>query len=75
MIVTVCQDIADSLDEAVRLGVIIIDFSKAFDLVPYDQLLKKIAASGLDSRVAVWIRDFLIGGSQRVIMGAILRGS
>jgi hypothetical protein len=30
-IITVCQDIADSLDEAVRLDAIIIDFSKAFD--------------------------------------------
>jgi hypothetical protein len=44
---------------------IIIDFSKAFDLVPHDQLLKKIAASGVDSRIVVWIRELLIGRSQR----------
>ena len=44
-IITVCQDISDSLDEATRLDTIIIDFSKAFDLVPHDRLLKKIAAS------------------------------
>ena len=31
-IITVCQDISDSLDEATRLDAIIIDFSKAFDL-------------------------------------------
>jgi hypothetical protein len=54
---TVCQDIADSLDEAVRLDVIIIDYSKAFDLVPHDWLLKKIAASRMDSRLVVWISD------------------
>jgi len=35
-IITVCQDISDSLDEAIRLDAIIIDFSKAFDLVPHD---------------------------------------
>ena len=52
-IITVCQDISDSLDEATRLDAIIIDFSKAFDLVPHDRLLKKIAASGVDSRVVV----------------------
>jgi hypothetical protein len=32
-VVTVCQDIADSLDEGVRTDRIIIDFRKAFNLV------------------------------------------
>jgi len=35
-VVTVCHDIAGSLDEGVRTGAIIIDFSNAFDLVPHD---------------------------------------
>jgi len=39
-IITVCQDISDSLDEAARLDTIIIDFLKAFDLGPHDRLLK-----------------------------------
>jgi hypothetical protein len=68
-IITVCQDIAVSLDEAVRLDTIIIDFSKVFDIVPHDRLLKKISASGVDSSVVVWIREFLIGHSQRVRVG------
>jgi hypothetical protein len=54
--VTVCQDIADSLDEGERIYAIIIDFSKAFDLVPHDRLLTKIVASGMDSRVVAWVR-------------------
>jgi hypothetical protein len=68
-IITVCQDISDSLDEAARLDVIIIDFLKAFDLVPHDRLLKKIAASCVDSGVVIWIREFLIGRPQRVRVG------
>jgi len=52
-LVTVCQDIADSLDEGVGTDVIIIDFSKAFDLVPLDRLLTKITAIGVDMRVVV----------------------
>jgi len=32
-VVTVCQDIADSLDEGVGTDTIIIDFSKAYDFV------------------------------------------
>ena len=65
-VVTVCQDIADSLDEGARTDVIIIDFSKAFDLVPHDRLLTKIAASGVELRVVVWVKEFLLGRSQRV---------
>jgi hypothetical protein len=53
-IVTVCQDIDDSLDEGARVDAITTDFSKAFDLFLYDWLLMKIEASGLDSRVDVW---------------------
>ena len=46
----------DSLDEGVSIDVIIIDFSKAFSLVPHDRLLMKLAALGVDSRVVVWVR-------------------
>jgi len=60
-VVTVCQDIRDLLDEAVRTDAIIIDFSKAFDLVPHDRLLTKIAATGVDWRVVMWIKEFLLG--------------
>ena len=55
-----CQEIADSLDEGAGIDAIIIDSSKAFDLVPYDRLLMKIASSGVDSRVVVWIRGFIL---------------
>ena len=62
----VCQDIEDSVDEGVRTDAIIIDFSKAFDLVPHDRLLTKIAATGVDLWVVVWVKEFLSGRSQRV---------
>jgi hypothetical protein len=65
-IITVCQDISDALHEGARLDAIIIDFSKAFDLVLHDRLFRKIAASGVDSRAVVWIRVFLLDRSQRV---------
>lgn len=58
-IVTVCQDVADSLDEGARIDAIVIEFSKALDLVPCDRMLTKIAASGVDSRVVLWVREFL----------------
>jgi hypothetical protein len=51
---------------------IIVDFSKAVDLVPHGWLLTKIANSGVDFRVVVWIRDFLLGRTQRVRVGGQL---
>ena len=65
-VVTVCQDIANSLDKGVGTGRIIIDFSKTFDLVPRDRLLTKIAATGVDLRVVAWVKEFLLGRSKRV---------
>jgi len=70
--ITICQDIADSLDNGDKIDAIIADFSKAFDLVPHGRLLTKIANSGVDSRVVVWIREFLLGRTQRVRMGGQL---
>jgi hypothetical protein len=65
-IVTVCQDIADSLDEGVRTDAIVVDLSKAFDLVPHDRLLTEIAETGLDLRVVLWVKESLLGRAQRV---------
>jgi hypothetical protein len=60
-VITVWQDIADSLDNGLRTDAIIIDFSKAFDLVTHNRLLRKIVASGKIPREVVWIRKFLRG--------------
>ena len=57
-VITVCQDIADSVDNRDRIDTIVIDFSKPFDLVRREQLLMKIAKSGVDSRVVAWVREF-----------------
>jgi Reverse transcriptase (RNA-dependent DNA polymerase). len=56
----------DLLDKGVRTDAMIIDFSKAFDLVPHDRLLTKITATRVDLRVVVWVKEFLLGRSQRV---------
>jgi hypothetical protein len=53
-IITVCQNTPGSLNEAARLDTIIIDFSKAFDLVPHDRLLTK-------SQPRAWIQEWSDG--------------
>ena len=71
-VIAVCQDIADSLDNGYKSDAIIVDFSKAFDLVTHSRLVTKNANSGVDSRVVVWIREFLLGRTQRVRVGGQL---
>jgi hypothetical protein len=68
-VITVCQDIASALDNGGRTDVIITDFVKAFDLVPHDWLLTKIAASRLDLGVVEWVREFFLCFTQRVRAG------
>jgi len=71
-VIMVCHDIADSLDKGVGKDAIVIDSSKAFHLIPHDQLLMKLVALGLDSRIVVWVRGFLLGYTQRVRVGGQL---
>jgi hypothetical protein len=54
------------VEEGVMTVVIIIDLSKAFDLFPHDELLTKIAATGVDLRAVAWVKEFLLGLSKRV---------
>ena len=54
------------LDEGHRLDVLFVDFSKAFDRVPYKYLLSKLYAYGIISKVLNWLRDFLVRSSMTV---------
>jgi hypothetical protein len=68
----VCQDVANSLDEGVGIDTVIIGLYKAFDLVPHDRhdrLFTKMGASDLDTRVVIYIREFLVGRTQRERLG------
>ena len=71
-VITVCQDLADSLEKGVGIDAIKIDFSKAIDLDPCDRLLMKLVAMGLDLWVVIWVREFLVGCTLRVRVGGQL---
>jgi len=68
----VCQDIAGPLDVGVGVDVITIDFSNDFYLVPLDRLIMKLSSPGVDARVVVWLREFLVSRKQRVRVGGQL---
>jgi ribonuclease P/MRP protein subunit RPP40 len=44
------------------------DFQKAFDKVPHQQLLQKLSSSGITGRTHQWIKSWLSGRKQRVVL-------
>ena len=63
----------DIITEALNMGflidLILLDFSKAFDLVSHLGLLLKLEAMGLDYKILNWIKSFLKNRKQRVVLG------
>ena len=50
-------------------GIIYTDFSKAFDSVPHERLLRKVESYGLKGNILKWIDSFLQNRRQRVKVG------
>ena len=56
------------LDAGGVVDAIYFDFAKAFDTVPRERLLLKCYAHGIQGSTLTWIRSFLTGRSQRVVV-------
>ena len=44
------------VDEGQAVDVVYLDFSKAFDTVPHNILMEKLAAHGLDGHMLCWVK-------------------
>jgi len=59
------------VDEGKVVDVIYLDFSKAFDTVSHSILLEKLAAHGLDGCTLRWIKNWLNGRAQKVVVNGV----
>ena len=59
---------SESLDKGYSVDIIYLDFRKAFDVVPHTRLLTKLEAYGVCGNLLQWIRNFLVGRKQRVVL-------
>ncbi|KAK4813002.1 hypothetical protein QYF61_004178 [Mycteria americana] len=59
------------VDEGKAVDVVYLDFSKAFDTVSHSILLEKVAAHGLDGCTLCWIKNWLDGRAQRVVVNGV----
>ena len=59
------------VDEGKAVDVVYLDFSKAFDTVSHSILLQKLAVRGLDRYTLGWVRNWLEGRAQRVVVNGV----
>ena len=59
------------MDEGKAVDVVYLDFSKAFDTVSHSILLGKLATCGLDWYTLLWVRNWLEGCAQWVVVNGV----
>ena len=59
------------VDKGKAVDVVYLDFSKAFDTASHIILLGKLAARGMDRYTLLWIRNWLEGCAQRVVVNGV----
>ncbi len=62
------EKITSVIDAGQPFDVVFLDFAKAFDKVPRERLLEKLRAHGVRGRALNWIRNWLTGRKQRVVL-------
>ena len=59
------------VDEGQAVDVVYLDYSKAFNTVPHNILVEKLAAHGLDGCTLRWVKHWLDGWVQRVVVNGL----
>ena len=65
------QHLAKSLDDKQQIDTVFLDFSKAFDKVPFERLKYKLKWYGISGKIHSWISDFLNSRTQQVTIDGV----
>ena len=67
-LITTTHDLLSSFNSKSQIDVAILDSSKVFDTVLHAGLLRKLEHYGIDSKILLWITNFLNNREQRVVV-------
>ena len=67
-LISIIHEWASILNVHGQVDGIFLDFEKAFDSVPHERLLLKARFYGITGKLHYWLRDFLSGSRQRVVV-------
>ncbi|GAB0192907.1 mitochondrial enolase superfamily member 1 [Grus japonensis] len=65
------DQVTRQVDKGKAVSVLYLDFSKALDTVSHSILLEKLAAHGLDRYTLCWVKTWLDGQAQRVMVNGV----
>ena len=68
------EDWKSTLDKNCYVAAILMDLSKAFDCLPHDILLSKLAANGLSSQSVKLLENYLTGRKQQIKLQGVVSG-
>ena len=64
----ILEHVTNYIDQGYPINVIYFDFQKAFDKVPHMRLLARLEEIGIRGKLLDWIREWLKGRKQRVVI-------
>ncbi|PKU41097.1 rna-directed dna polymerase from mobile element jockey-like [Limosa lapponica baueri] len=69
--ISFCDHVTHLLNAGKAVDVVCLDFGKAFDTIPHSVLLEKLANHGIDKCTLHWVKNWLDGGAQRVVINGV----
>ena len=62
------------MDEGKAVDVVFLDFSTAFDTISHSTLLAKLSSCGMSGFMVCWVKNWLKGRAQRVVVTGATSG-
>ena len=67
-LIQLIDNLAHNIDNRMQTDAILLDFQKAFDKVPNQRLLYKLAYCGISPQALNWVQSFLTNRTQQVLL-------